>query len=318
MDIAGNNDSNVGVIDDCAKIPKVGDTLTFDLVVQNIDPAVRIAGYQVDIDYDPDVIHITSAVTSDPAGSTPPNNVTIVSRIPSSAGAGFVSLTEGLLPDTDGSFTVAIADGTGNPPPPDNHEDGEGVLARITVEAVGTGISDLIIPGPSGGPDGVSDLIIIGGAGPSQGEPIAVDKVFNAAVSVDAPCKPPPSPTTPGTDPPLPGTPGAETPQPGTPGAGTPQPGTPGAPADQTPADGTPDTGDGAQTPGPGTPVQGGTPVSDDGPGAGGEAPGMVEDDGDGLSVGAWVGIGIGVAAAALAASGAGWYALRRRRGGSG
>jgi hypothetical protein len=59
--------------------------------------------------------------------------------------------------------------------------------------------------------------------------------------------------------------------------------------------------------------VSGGTPVSGDEGGAGGEAPDAGETDG-GLSTGAWAGIGAGIAAAALAASGTGWFALRRRR----
>lgn len=317
MDITGNNDSKIGTIDNCAKIPKVGDTLTFDLVVKEIDPAIRIAGYQVDIDYDPNVIQINSVISSDSAGSTAPNNVTILSRIASGGGSGFVELTEGSLPDTDGSFTVAVADGTGNPSPPANHEDGEGVLARITVEAVGTGVSDLIIPGPLGGPDANSDLIIIGGAGQSLGIPVSIDKVYNAAVSVGKPCKPSSAvaqatETAPQSTP-IDGASTDATPQTET----TPQSGTPGAA--ETPTDGTPGGGADTETPGPGTAVLGGTSESGEGDedqAAGGEASSAEESDGDGLSAGAWAGIGVGIAAAVLAASGIGWIALKRRRAG--
>jgi hypothetical protein len=48
-----------------------------------------------------------------------------------------------------------------------------------------------------------------------------------------------------------------------------------------------------------------------------GVAPGTTaptSPDGGGVSAGAWAGIGVGIAAAVLAASGAGWFALRRRR----
>jgi hypothetical protein len=86
--------------------------------------------------------------------------------------------------------------------------------------------------------------------------------------------------------------------------------GTPGA---DTQADGPPGSGVGTQTPGPGTPVLGGTPVTGDEAGAGGEATDAGDSDG-GLSAGAWAGIDAGIAAAAVAASGAGWFALRRRR----
>ncbi len=346
MKITGNNDSKVGAIQNCAELSKPGDTLTFDLVVQKVDPAVRIAGYQVDIDYDPAVIQINSVIDSDPAGSTPPNNVTILSRIASGGGVGYLILSEGDLPDKDGSFTVAVADGTANPAPPDNHEDGEGVLARIKVEAVGTGVSELIIGGPRGGADGNPDLMIFGGVGEFYGKAVPIGNVLNAAVSVGATCSPPPPTVAPGSEAPQPGTPSAgETPQSGTPAAGetpqpdtagtnetpqpdtaganeTPQPGTPGADGQagstggaQTPEPGTPGAGTaGAATPGPGTPVLGGTPATGDEEDAGGEAPATGKSDDDGLSTGAWAGIGAAIAAAAVAASGAGWFALRRRR----
>ena len=316
VDITGNDDSNVGVIDNCAEIPRVGDTLTMDLVVQGIDPAVRIRGYQVDIDYDDSVIKVIKVIgadgtpTDELTGGLAAGTTSMISRIDSLGGAHFLNLSEA-VPDSDGSYTAAAIDGTLNPTPPDNYEDGEGVLARITVEAVGTGVSDLIIAGPKGGADGIRDLIIMGGKGELQGKAIPIGDVLNAAVSVAATCTPPP----PSTGAEVTGTPSdsaMETPQAGTPVAGTPETGTPGA---GTPVNGGPDSGVGAQTPGPGTPVSGGSPVSGDEGGAGGEAPGGGDSDG-GLSAGAWAGIGVGIAAAVLAASGAGWFALRRRRAG--
>lgn len=290
MEISGNGDSSVGPIQNCAELSQVGDTFTFDLVIQGVDSAQRIAGYQVDIDYDPTVIRINSVVDSDAPGSTPPDDVTIVSRINSSAGVGFLKLTEP-RPDSDGSFTVAVLDGTGTPLPPDNHEDGEGVLARITAEAVGTGVSNLIIPGPSGGPDGNPDLIIMGGAGEFLRQALPVETILSAAVSVGTACTPPPPSVPPGA-------------------GGTPQDsGT--APSGEGPAETqTP----GAGTPGSSTPVLGGTPLSGPATGAGGEAPGSGETDGGGLSAVAWAGIGIGIAAAVLAASGVGWLVVKRRK----
>ena len=303
MDVAGNDDSTIGVVQNCAELAQVGDTLTFDLFVKNVDPSVRIQGYQFDIDYDPSVIQINSVVDLDPAGSEPPNDVSIISRLPSGGGAGFLTLTEGPLPDTDGSFTVAGIDGTGNPAPPDNHEDGEGVLARITIEAVGTGRSNLIIPGPSGGPDGNPDMIVLGGAGQFLTEEVAVGELFNGALSVGTSCTPPP-PAIPLTES-APG--GGPQTQPGTP-AGGPD-------TDTRAANGDGQT-QGAQTPGaggPGTPTLGGTPISD---GAGGDAQAAQDGDGGGLSTAAWIGIGVGIVAALLAATGGGWFAYQRRRAG--
>ena len=372
MEITGNDDSTVGAIQDCAELSQVGDTLTFDLVIQGIDAATGIAGYQVDIDYDPSVIQINSVIDVDAAGSDPPSDVTILSRIESGGGPGFLPVSEfvepGLRVDDDGSFTVAAADGTAFPA--DRHEDGEGVLARITIETVGTGISNLIIGGPAGGADGNPDTIIIGGAGQFAGAAAPVKSVLNAAVAVDTACTPP-----------APSTPTAEsTPAPG---AGEPvetgvlpaegmdaeetqlvvtdptpfsvggfiqigdeimevtaidgntltvsrcvqgttctlhatddpilllEDETGSTPDADTQADGPPATGVGAQTPEPGTPVLGGTPVTGDEAGAGGEAMDAEESD-DGLSAVAWAGIGAGFAAAAVA----GWFALRRLRAG--
>jgi hypothetical protein len=181
--ISGNDDTTVGTIEDCAEIGTVGDTLTFDLVVVGVDVADRIKGYQFDIDYDPAVIRFgidddsdglfeedcgidLSGYTGmadwidndgdtlldeetcdhldvDAAASNPPNDVTIISRLGSGGGVGFLHLSD---TRTGGSATLAAGDGTAVPAPPANHEYGDGVLARFTVTAVGTGTSPLLMP----------------------------------------------------------------------------------------------------------------------------------------------------------------------------
>jgi hypothetical protein len=192
MDTSGNDDSTVGAIDECAEIAGVGDTITIDVVITGVPDSVRIQGYQTDIDYDPSILKVVEVIDVDEAGSTPPNNVTMISRINSVAGPGFIPLTEGPLPDEDGSFTVAAADGTAQPAPPDNHESGEGVLARITFEAVGEGVSNLLIGGPDGGQDGIPDLIILGGKDLFLANAVLVTSGFNGAVGVGTECVPPP------------------------------------------------------------------------------------------------------------------------------
>jgi hypothetical protein len=190
--IEGNSDSAVGPIDPCTELAAVGDSFTFDLVVKNVSEADLIAGFQVDIDYDPLVIRITNIIDADAAGSEAPANVTILSRIASSGGYEFLHLSED-PPDVDGSLTVSAIDGTDTPLPPDNSEAGDGVLARVTAEAVGTGTSDLIIPGPLGGVDGNSDKIINAGSG--GGRELHVGLLISGRVSVGEPCVAPPSPT---------------------------------------------------------------------------------------------------------------------------
>ncbi len=229
MDITGNDDSTVGTIEQCYEMSTVGETHTFDLVVKGVDPVDKIAGYQIDIDYDPSVIRIgidddgdtlfdedpvdpysidddgDTQIDEDPwdfidvdaAGSTPPDDVTILSRIDSRGGAGFISISDTQW--NPNSATFVAADLTISPPPPDNHESGEGVLARITVTAVGTGTSGLIVPGPSGGQDGFVDLMLMAGDGPLKHLPVPVNAVQIGAVSVGEPCvvptPPPPTPT---------------------------------------------------------------------------------------------------------------------------
>ena len=190
--IEGNSDSEIGSIDVCAELAAAGDTLTFDLVVKNVPEADLIAGFQIDIDYDPSVIRITDVIDVDAAGSEAPDNVTILSRKVSSGGFEFLHLSED-LPDVDGSFTVSAIDATDTPLPPANNEAGEGVLARITAEAVGAGTSDLMIPGPLGGFDDNPDKIINDGSG--NGQELHVDLIFSGRVSVGEACVEPPSPT---------------------------------------------------------------------------------------------------------------------------
>lgn len=272
--VEGNSDSAIGSIDVCAELAAVGDSFTFDLVVMNVPEADLIAGFQFDIDYDPSVIRITDVVDVDAAGSVAPDNVTILSRIVSSGGFEFLRLSED-PPDEDGSFTASAIDATDDPFPPANHEAGDGVLARITAEAVGTGTSDLIIPGPLGGFDGNPDKIINGGMG--GGRELHVGLLISGRVSVGEPCEAPPTPTI--IDPPA------------TPDTATDTP----LPSGQTiPPGQTDPAGDG--TPSPGQP--------------GGDA-GDSDDGGSdtllviGVIAGIWVVAGLASAA---------WYFLRRRR----
>ena len=215
MDTTGNDDSTVGAIENCGEITAVGDTYTFDLVIKGVDPDDKIRAYQFDIDYDSSVIQIgidddgdtlfdedpadsydndgDTLVDEDPwdsilvdaAGSTPPDDVTILSRIDSSGAAGFFEL---YLPETIDSATFVATDGTASPWPPDNHESGDGVLARITVTAVGTGQSPLLIPSTLGGQDGNVDIIVMAGDGPLFGAAVPVAAFQGGEVVVGGSC----------------------------------------------------------------------------------------------------------------------------------
>jgi hypothetical protein len=305
-----NDDTVIGTIDNCFQLSAIGDTLAFDLVVQGVDAEDRIAGYQVDIDFDPSVINIIGVTDVDAAGSTPPDNVSIISRLQSGGGAGFQSLSEFVAdwnPDTDGSFETVAQDATAvpNSDPANRHEDGEGVLSRITVEAVGAGVSPLLIPGPLGGipSNGVPELIIIAGDGPYVALPIPVENVGVAAISVGQVCvAPTPTPTPTPTATPTP------TPTPTPTGGATPTP-------TATPAGTTTPTPAGTATPAPtgtGTPTATATPT-----GTPAGAPSAGPPTGDGIpvdegggSVLPWLFVGLG-AAIAVAATGYATYSAR-------
>jgi cell division septation protein DedD len=217
---AGNNDSTVGTIDSCASI-SVDQSLTFDLVIQGVDTADRIGGYQVDIDYDPSVISVDSVIDADAAGSVAPNNVTIISRIDSSGGLNFISLS---VLTTPGSMTLSAVDSTASPAPPDNHEFGDGVLARVTVTGIAAGTSALDIGGSIGGSDGFVDVIINSG---NQGAEIPVATVQDGEIAVGEDCVTATDTPTPTTEPSVTPTPTTEpsvTPTPTTEPSVTPTP----------------------------------------------------------------------------------------------
>jgi len=218
VDTTGNDDSTVGTIQNCRELA-VNDTIDIDLVVQGVDPADKIHGYQVDIDYDPTVISVLNVVDADTRGSVAPNDVTMVSRINSTGGTGFLSLTD--ISTNPNSITVSAIDGTsdayftvaGVQAPPLMHEPGDiangidddgdtvvdnaseasqdGVLARITIQALATGTTLLNVPGPSGGADTFPDQKIIAGTGPLVDDSIPITIIDIAAISVGEACVPP-------------------------------------------------------------------------------------------------------------------------------
>jgi hypothetical protein len=283
VNVTGNSARSVGTIEDCARIDTaVSKKLQIDVVIPDpgIPADVGIKGWQFDLLYDPNVVHV---VDHDP-------NMLLAQA----EGSDLLTSLSEETPDSDGSFTSAAVDFTRRYQiePNGAQEIGPGVIARITLEAVGKGATNLTFG---------DNLALLG----ENGAAIPIGKVQEAAVSVDTNCVPPPARTPTSTPTPAGGTTGGTataTAAPGTPETGAASPTDGGTAAGQTPA----------QTPGPGTPVPGGSPVS----GENGGATNASETNGNGLSTGAWIGIGFGIAAVALAASGAGWFALRKRRGG--
>ena len=279
-DPAGNAATAVGATQNCARISS-GQTLDVDVTADsipkwqdlngdgtpNMGDSGGLLGFQFILLYDPEVLQVTAV---NPQMLIAANGVTPVQL-------------GDTPPDRDGRFQLGFSDfGTTKP------EDGAGVLARITLTAVGNGQTTLNLNQPA-----VAD------AG-NHSYPLTIK---NAAVAVGQSCTPPPPPT-PGASDSTPGARPSATPggsPDGSTGSGTSVPttrGTPGQDATSTAVAGT-------ATPG--------------GPGANGEngsgGPGASGGDGSsGPSTLGWVALGLVGSAAAITLGVGGWLTWRRRR----
>jgi hypothetical protein len=269
VDITGNDARTVGEIQNCGEVAAVGDTLDVDIVIP--DPGIDSRGikaYQYELNYDPGVVRVVAADDN------------FLLHAGAQSGPTFVPVSD-VPPDDDGVFTAGLIDFSENlgVEPEGANETGPGVLARLTMEAVGTGQTDLSMR-----------TVILAAANNAS---LGVDTVAGAAISVGAACTNPPEPTViPGGD-----YDGDTIPDEGTPGAG----GIPGL-------EDTPPAGDGTPSGGPDSGVGAGNGED----GANG-APSASDDDG-GLSTLAWIGI-IFAIALGVGAGGAGvFYLLNRGR----
>jgi len=224
-DPTGNTATSLGPIDSCLSV-STGDTFDIDIFITDVADLLAWETYFV---YDMSVISIVSRDVMMFQAANPGSNVFDVS--------------EG-LPDIDGYYRIAAVD-LAEPPAPDS---GSGVLARLTLKAIGPGVSPLSLSPLDINGDGTMDL------GPwlkdSEGESISdLDgdgffdgPISDAQIAVDRACPggtPVATPAVPGASPSpaAPATPSVETPgispTPEAPAAATgtptsmPQPGSP-------------------------------------------------------------------------------------------
>jgi hypothetical protein len=170
-DPTGNTATSLGPIDSCVSV-STGDTFQVDLFVTDVTDLLAWETYFV---YDMSVINIVS------------QDVMLFQA--ANAGSKVFDVSEG-LPDIDGWYSVAAVD-LAQPPAPDN---GSGVLARLTLKAVGAGVSPVSLSPIDVNSDGTMDL------GPTlkniEAEPIAdLDDdgffdggISNAQIAVDTTC----------------------------------------------------------------------------------------------------------------------------------
>jgi hypothetical protein len=220
MDPTGNTATSLGPIDSCISV-KEGDTFQVDIYVKDV---VELLAWETYFRFDPSVVTI---VDSD-----------VQMFLASAPGSDVLDASEG-LPDIDNLHRLAAAD-LALPHAPDS---GSGVLARLTLKAVGSGISPADVGGIDVDGDGRLDLgpLLSDNSGEKIGplgpEGFFAGAIANGTIAVDTPCAnatPPATPavtttTTPASpSPPVAGTPGPETPGVSpiseTPAAATPRP----------------------------------------------------------------------------------------------
>jgi len=121
-DPTGNTATSVASVESCGSVTG-GSTFDIDVWVQDVPPFLA---FQFDLYYDPAVVKVVGVNTGMLVVSEP--------------GADLLDVSE-WLPDADGVFTMAALDLSGN------GTSGSGVLARVTLEAVGTGHTPLALGG---------------------------------------------------------------------------------------------------------------------------------------------------------------------------
>jgi len=167
-DPAGNTATALGAIDGCVSVAS-GQTATVDLFIIDVQ---ALAGWQGAFTYDSSVVTLVGLDASLLLAVNPDSGV--VNRSPDP------------LPDADGSYSILVADlgdRTG--------ESGEGVLARLTLQAIGSGrtalaLSEIVLGDPSG--QAIGDVTGDNQFdGPVSGAEIRVDEACPSATPLSKP-----------------------------------------------------------------------------------------------------------------------------------
>jgi hypothetical protein len=164
-DPTGNEANSLGEIDLCVSVA-TGESFDVDIFVADV---ADLKGWQVTFRYEASVLRVAESdvnlfLTGEPGR--------------------LLDLSD-VAPDQDGSYNFAVADMT-----PGEGRSGSGVLARVTLEAVGTGGSFLTLDGIILGNPAAMPMGDVDGDGWFDGD------VGHAQVWVDEPCPSPlPTPT---------------------------------------------------------------------------------------------------------------------------
>ncbi|MEX0682425.1 MAG: cohesin domain-containing protein [Dehalococcoidia bacterium] len=166
----GNSATEIGQIDSCIEVAN-GAEVTVDMYVKDVDDALALDAF---LRYDPAIVEVTGRDADEFLGNPDDSNV--------------LDLSE-QTPDGDGRFVLSAANASDS----SRGASGSGVLARITFNAVGTGITELDLRAEDVNGDGEVDRgTILRDANAdlieSDSDGYFGGTIRNAAIAVDADC----------------------------------------------------------------------------------------------------------------------------------
>ena len=169
----GNSPTRVGQINRCIAVA-TGHMFDVDIVVDGVD---QLLAWEIYFEYDPAVVEIVD------------RDVRLFQE--ANPGSAVFDVSEA-LPDREGLYRAAAAD-TADPPSPDS---GSGILARLTLRALGPGISPAALARRDLNDDGKIDQgpflrdIDAQTIGDQDGDTFFDGSVQNAQIAVDTSCPP--------------------------------------------------------------------------------------------------------------------------------
>jgi hypothetical protein len=170
---AGNTATSLGSIESCIQV-STGSTFDVDIFVRDVTDLLVWQAYFV---YNPSVIKVIDR--------------DVDQFLAANAGSNVFDLSAS-VPDADGGYSVAAVDVA----EPVTHDSGDGVLARLTLEAVGPGASPAAIPQMNIGGDPAPDAgpalanLDANFLGDTNGDSYFDGLTFQAQIAVDQPCEP--------------------------------------------------------------------------------------------------------------------------------
>ncbi len=171
VDTEANGPSQLGPLTPCLAVAS-GDDFEVDIIVADVQ---ELLAWEIYFEYDPAILEVTQ------------NNVRMFQE--ANPGSSVYDVSE-VLPDSDGLYRLAAAD-TADPASPDS---GSGVLARLTLRAIGPGISSASLTSRDLNGDGKMDLgpflrnADAQAIGDEDGDTFFDGPISNARVAVDTPC----------------------------------------------------------------------------------------------------------------------------------